>query len=175
MNINWVDFWILWLLIVSATWRRGDIKILLYMSAPVRKSLVSNDHGRTHKCDSSVSDWKYPFWANLVKAIKTVSVSRNLVLILIRIRRIQWWCSLFLFWLGIPFLRKLGPKNQNRQFKMKFGTLTNSNMQNSMVVFTFSVLDQKHTFWVNLFQKIKIVSLSWNLVPRLIRVCRIQW
>ena len=24
-------------------------------------------------------------------------------------------------------------------------------------------------------QKVKIVSLSWNLVPRLIRICRIQW
>ena len=92
-NGTWVDFWVLWLLIVSATRRRGDIKILLWLSVPVRKSLVSNDHGRTHKCDSSVFDWKYPFWANLVKAIKTVSVSWNLVLILIRICRIQWWCS----------------------------------------------------------------------------------
>ena len=38
-------------------------------------------------------------------------------------------------------------------------------MQNSMVVFPFSVLDQKHTFKADLVQKIKIVSLSWNLVP----------
>ena len=29
-------------------------------------------------------------------------------------------------------------------------------------------------FWVNLVQKIKIVSLSWNLVPKLIEICRIQ-
>ena len=36
------------------------------------------------------------------------------------------------------FLRKFGQeKNQNCQFKLKFGTLTNLNMQNSMVVFTF--------------------------------------
>ena len=36
-------------------------------------------------------------------------------------------------------------------------------MQNSMVVFTFSALDWKHLFQANLVQKIKIVSLSWNL------------
>ena len=47
-------------------------------------------------------------------------------------------------------------------------------MQNSMVVFTFSVLHQKRPFWANLIQKIKTVSLSWNLVPRLIRIWRIQ-
>ena len=48
-------------------------------------------------------------------------------------------------------------------------------MQNSMVVFNFSVLEWKHPFWANLVEKIKIVSLSWNLVPRLVRICRIQW
>ena len=37
-----------------------------------------------------------------------------------------------------------------------------------MVVFTFSVLDGKYIFWTNLPQKIKIVSLSWNLLPTLI-------
>ena len=39
----------------------------------------------------------------------------------------------------------------------------------------FSILDGKHPFWANLPQKIKIVSLSWNLVPRLIQICKIQW
>ena len=34
-----------------------------------------------------------------------------------------------------------------------------------MVVFPFSVLNGKHLFWANLVQKIKIVSLSWNMVP----------
>ena len=41
-------------------------------------------------------------------------------------------------------------------------------MENSMVVFAFSVLVRKHPLWANLSQKIKIVSLSWNLLPRLI-------
>ena len=39
----------------------------------------------------------------------------------------------------------------------------------------FSVFDRKFPFWVNLVQKIKFVCLSWNLVPRLIRISRIQW
>ena len=36
-----------------------------------------------------------------------------------------------------PFLRKCGPKNQNCNFKLKFGTTTNFNMQNTMTMFTF--------------------------------------
>ena len=70
----------------------------------------------------------------------------------------------------IFFLGKLGPKNQNYEFKLKFGTETDSNMQNSMELFTFSVIHRKHSFWANLVQKIKIVSLSWNLVPNLMRI-----
>ena len=53
-----------------------------------------------------------------------------------------------------------GPKYQNCQFKLKFANKSNSNMQNSMVMFTFSVFDWKYPFWVNSVQKIKIVSLS---------------
>ena len=48
-------------------------------------------------------------------------------------------------------------------------------MQNSMVMFTFPVFGRKYPVWDNLVQKIKIVSLSWNLIPRLIRICWIQW
>ena len=44
-----------------------------------------------------------------------------------------------------------------------------------MALFTFSTLDQKHTFGANLIQKIKMISLSSNLLPRLIRICRVQW
>ena len=93
---------------------------------------------------------------------------------LIWICKIQWLCSLFPCLSGITLLSNLGPKNQTSQFKVKFGTYSNLNMQNSVVVFTFPVLDRKHRLWANLVQKIKIVSLSWNLVPRLIRIYRIQ-
>ena len=113
------------------------------------------------------------------------------------------------------FLGKLGPKNQNGQFKLKLDSKPNLSMQNSTVMFTFSVFDwkysfwanlapkfkifkvkfctslirictiqwwcslfsallRKYPFWANLVQKVKIVSLSWNMVPRLIWLCRIQ-
>ena len=53
----------------------------------------------------------------------------------------------FCFPREIPFLCKFGPKNQNYQFELKFGTYTNLNMQNSVVVFTFSIFDQKYLFF----------------------------
>ena len=42
---------------------------------------------------------------------------------------------------------------------MKIDTYTNSNMQNSIVIFTFFVFDRKYPFLANLVQKVKIVSL----------------
>ena len=66
-------------------------------------------------------------------------------------------------------LSKFGPKNQNCQFKLKLGTQTNSNMQNSITVFAFYILDRKHHLWPNLVQKIKIVSLSLNFAPRFVQ------
>ena len=44
-------------------------------------------------------------------------------------------------------------------------------MQNSMVMFTFSVFDGKYPFFfANLVQKIKVVFLSWNAVVGLILI-----
>ena len=40
----------------------------------------------------------------------------------------------------IPFLGKFCPKYQNHRFKLKFGTETNLNMQNSMVMLIFFCL-----------------------------------
>ena len=99
----------------------------------------------------------------------------NLVHKLIQVCRIPWWCSLFLILTGSTFSGRCDSKNQNFQFELKFCTYNNLNMQNSMMVFSFSVLNQKNLFGVNLVHKIKIVSLRWNLVPRLIRICGIQW
>ena len=48
-------------------------------------------------------------------------------------------------------------------------------MQNLMVMVTCLVLDRKYPFWVNLVHKIKIISFSWNLIAKPIRICRIQW
>ena len=65
---------------------------------------------------------KYPFWVNLVKILKIVSLSWNLVLRLTQISRIPWWCSLCLFSTRNTFLGKFGLKNQNCQFELKFAT-----------------------------------------------------
>ena len=82
----------------------------------------------------------------------------------------------FLFSTGSTiFFGKFGPENQICHFKLKFGTKTNSNMHISMVVLTFYVFYRKYPFWANLVQKIKIVSLSWNLVFRLIRIWKFQY
>ena len=79
----------------------------------------------------------------------------------------------FFLQLEFSFLGKFGPKNQNCQFKLKFGTLTNSNMQNSMVVFYYFCFRPETTFLDKFSPEIKIFRLSWNLIPRLIRICRI--
>ena len=63
----------------------------------------------------------------------------------------------------------------SKLFKLKFDSKTNSNVQNSMVVFILSILDWEYRFGGNLVQKIKIASLCWELVLRFIRIWRIQW
>ena len=165
----------------------------------------------------SVLDRKYHFKANLVQKFKIVSSSWNLVSKLIRICRIQWWCSLFLpgngntvfrqiwpknqdyqfklkfglrltnlcriqwrcplfpFILKIPFLGKFDSKNRHCQFKLKFCTKFYSNIQKLMEIFILFAWDRKSSFSANLVQKIKIVSLTWNLVPRLIWIWKTQW
>ena len=35
---------------------------------------------------------------------------------------------------------------------LKFVAETNSNMQNSVLMFTFSIFDRKYPFWANLLQ-----------------------
>ena len=56
----------------------------------------------------------------------------------------------------IPFWSKFGLKNQNFQFKLKFAAKIISNMQNLMVIFNFSVFDQKYPFWANLVKNLKL-------------------
>ena len=58
------------------------------------------------------------------------------------------------------FLGNVGRKDQNNQFELIFGMRTNPNMQNSMVIFTFFVLDRKYPFWVTLVPEWKIVCLK---------------
>ena len=66
-----------------------------------------------------VLGWEYHFWENLVQKIKIVSLSWNLVLTLIWIWRIHWWCSFFLFWLEVSFLGKFVCKNRSCLLNLK--------------------------------------------------------
>ena len=59
-------------------------------------------------------------------------------------------CALFLF-LEKLFWGKSGQKNQNCQFKRKFGTKTILIMQNSMMMFTFSVFNHKYLSFLDKF------------------------
>ena len=101
-------------LIVSTTRRRRYIKIPCVCRSRAEKfNIVSNDHGRSHKCDISVSDRKYHFWAHLAQKIKIISLSWNLVPRLIQISRIQWWYSLvFVSDWNSPFWSNLVQKNK---------------------------------------------------------------
>ena len=119
---------------------------------------------------SSVFDRKLLFGQIWSKKLK-FSWSWNLVPRLIQIWRIQWWCSLFWFW---PFLGKFGPKYQNFQFKLKFATKNNLNIQNSLVMFNF-FFEWKYLFLATLVPKFKTYCLKWNFTPRLTWICRIQW
>ena len=69
-------------------------------------------------------------------------------------------------------MKRFGPKNC--QFKLKFSTSDSFDYPEFNGYAHFSVFDWKYLFRANLVQKIKIVSLSCNLVPRLIRISRIQ-
>ena len=70
----------------------------------------------------------------------------------------------FLYW-QYPFWGYnpiFGAIIQNYLFKVKFGTQTNSNMQNIMRMLTFSFLDQKNPFRASLDQKFKIFLFKVN-------------
>ena len=98
---------------------------------------------------------KYPVWDNLVQKINIVSLRWNLIPRIIWICWIQWCCSLFSFLTGNTLLGQIWSK---------------------LSIFTAFMFPIRNAlFWVNLVQKIKIISLSWNLVPILIRICRVQW
>ena len=75
--------------------------------------------------------------------MKIVSLSLNLVASLIEYAEVNDAVQVFHFRQEISFLRKLGQINKNYQFKLKVSTETNLNEQNSMAMFTLSVLDRK--------------------------------
>ena len=50
-------------------------------------------------------------------------------------------CLLFLFYTRKALFGQIWSKNQNYQFKLKFGTKTTLNMRNSMMIFLFLTID----------------------------------
>ena len=87
-------------------------------------------------------------------------------------------CSLFLFQTRKTILGQIWSKrqkDQNCQFKLKFGSKTNLDMPNSMMMFTCFAFDHTYLPLTNLVQKFKIVCSKWNLIKRLIQICKIQW
>ena len=75
----------------------------------------------------------------------------------------------------MPFLGKFSPKIKNCQFKLKFGTKTDSNMKDSKVMIILSVFNRKHPFFgqvlcekSNSLLKMKVSSKTnsnlWNSV-----------
>ena len=142
----------------------------MFVSPCVEKfNTVSNNHGRMHKCNFTIPNGKYPFSANLVQNIKIISLSWHVVPKLIWKCRIEWWYSLFPFLTGNTFLgqtwsekSKLSVEAEIWYFEWFKYAECNGDMQDS-------------PFWTNLFQKVKFVSLTWNFLPRLIQICKIQW
>ena len=118
----------------------------------------------------SALDQKYSLWANLIKKVNIVSLSWNLVFSLIRMHRFQWWCSV----VSVLDRKYTFCGNSDQESKNSLKNI-NSNKQNSMVVFTFSILDCKYHFWANLVKKVKIVSLNWNLAPTIKGIYRVGW
>ena len=60
----------------------------------------------------------------------------------------------------ILFTGKFGRKEQSFRFMLKCGTKINLNIQNSMVMFTFSSFGWEYPFWTNLVLKFKITYLE---------------
>ena len=118
-----------------------------------------------------------PFLGKSGQKIKIVSLSGNLVPRLIWICGIKWWSSLFQFLTGNTFLGKFGPKNQTCQFELKFGTrlIWICRIMQKICGVHFFCFGREKPFLGKSYKKIKIVSLSWFLVPRLIWICGIHW
>ena len=71
---------------------------------------------------------------------------------------IRWWfyVNIFFFRTETPSFRKVGPKNQNCHFRLKFHTFTNLNMLDLIMMFIFSTLSQKYLSRAIFFSKFKI-------------------
>ena len=105
-----------------------------------------------------VFEWKDRLWVNLVKKSKLSVEAEIWYLRQFQDAEFSDAVHFFCFLVEISFLGKFGPKSQNYQLKVKFVTQTNSNMLNSMMLFTFFLFDWKRPSWANLVQIVNIYS-----------------
>ena len=70
---------------------------------------------------------------------------------------------------------KINTTNRGLNLKKHLHTIPRCLGFHVKTVFFFKKLLVVICFWVNVVQKLKIISLSWNFLPRLIQICRIPW
>ena len=85
-------------------------------------NIVSNDHGRTHKCFFPFSTGNTLFAKICSKKKKKVCQCNLKFGTKTNSNMLNCDVHFFCFSLEISFLGKLGPKTQNRQIKVKFGS-----------------------------------------------------
>ena len=127
-----------------------DLKYLFWVNLVQKLKIISLSWNFVPRL---IQIYRIPWWCSRflfsTGETKIVNLSWNLVPRLIWICRIMWKISdvyFFCFRPEKPFLGKSGQKNQNCQFKWKFGSKTNLSMRNSMMMFNFSVFDRKYPF-----------------------------
>ena len=76
-------------------------------------------------------------WFEQMHQSITASKENAVVFFQFEYAKLCGYVHFFQFRPQISFLGKIGSKNQNCQFILKFGTQTNSNMRNSMAMFNF--------------------------------------
>ena len=102
----------------------------------------------------------FMLWLGQVNQSITASKENVVVFFQFEYAEFSGYVHFFRFRPQIPFLGKFGAQNQNCQFILKFGTWTNSYMQDSMVLFNFSAFYWNYHFWAKLVQLNKIARLS---------------
>lgn len=120
----------------------------------------------------SVFCTKNSFGENLVLKLQIVCFKWYLVPRIIRISTLQCWCLFFLFLTGDTFLTNSVPKFKNLKWNL---VPTLIPIYTIHWWFFFSLFMIRTIFCANLVKKkIKIVSLSENLVLALISIWRVQ-
>ena len=114
------------------------------------------------------------FWVNLLKQVKIIILSSNSAPTIIRICTIQLWCLHFLFLITNTVFGQMWSQKSKLsvsaqiwhvdyfEYVEQWCSLVSFSIRNAI----FEQLSSK---------KVKIISLSWNSVPTIIPICRIQW